>query len=96
MERGVNGLRLDEQVEEERGKAERGKKSSDGDSCSSSGGGAIVTTKERKGEKPLKGKQKKKFDPKFMIKEGAITEGFAGCRDARTTLMIKNIPNKYR
>ncbi|KAJ8451576.1 hypothetical protein Cgig2_018210 [Carnegiea gigantea] len=92
MERAVSGLRSDEEVQEEREKGERGRKHSDGDSCSSSGGG---TMEGRKGGKSLKGKQKKKFDPKFMIKEGAIMEGFGGSRDTRTTLMIKNIPNKY-
>jgi RNA recognition motif-containing protein len=38
-----------------------------------------------------KGKQVRKHEPRFFIKEDAIVES-----DSRTTLMIKNIPNKYR
>ncbi|WJX33562.1 hypothetical protein P8452_21757 [Trifolium repens] len=37
-----------------------------------------------------KGKQVRKHEPRFFIKEDAIVES-----DSRTTLMIKNIPNKY-
>ncbi|PIN05652.1 Protein Mei2, essential for commitment to meiosis [Handroanthus impetiginosus] len=32
-------------------------------------------------------------DPRFLINEDAILE--SNCRDSRTTVMIKNIPNKY-
>ncbi|XP_055810415.1 protein terminal ear1 homolog isoform X2 [Solanum dulcamara] len=38
-------------------------------------------------------KQSKDYDPRFLIKEDAIME--SNCRDSRTTVMIKNIPNKY-
>lgn len=36
----------------------------------------------------------KEHDPRFLINEDAIVE--SNCRDPRTTVMIKNIPNKYR
>ncbi|KAA8533239.1 hypothetical protein F0562_033228 [Nyssa sinensis] len=42
---------------------------------------------------PWKGRQAKNFDPRFLINEDAIME--TNCRDSRTTVMIKNIPNKY-
>ena len=45
--------------------------------------------------KSWKGKQKD-YDPRFLIKEDAIIEESGLCKDIRTTLMIKNIPNKYR
>ncbi|KAH1226817.1 Protein terminal ear1 [Glycine max] len=41
-----------------------------------------------------KGKQAKKHETRFLIKEDAIVE--SGPKDTRTTVMIKNIPNKYR
>jgi len=41
-----------------------------------------------------KGKQAKKHEARFLIKEDAIVE--SGPKDPRTTVMIKNIPNKYR
>lgn len=44
--------------------------------------------------KHWKGKQGKKHETRFLIKEDAIVE--SGSRDSRTTVMIKNIPNKYR
>ncbi|KAF5945184.1 hypothetical protein HYC85_015412 [Camellia sinensis] len=47
-----------------------------------------------KSNRPLKGRQAKNFDPRFLINEDAIME--SNCRDSRTTVMIKNIPNKYR
>ncbi|XP_022775851.1 protein terminal ear1-like [Durio zibethinus] len=43
--------------------------------------------------KPWKGRQAKKFDPRFLISEDAMVE--SNCKDSRTTVMIKNIPNKY-
>ncbi|GMI75067.1 terminal EAR1-like 1 [Hibiscus trionum] len=43
--------------------------------------------------KPWKGRQGKKFDPRFLISENAMVE--SNCKDSRTTVMIKNIPNKY-
>ncbi|XP_004310163.1 PREDICTED: protein terminal ear1-like [Fragaria vesca subsp. vesca] len=39
-----------------------------------------------------RGKQPKKFDARFLIKEDIMVESRS---DPRTTLMIKNIPNKY-
>lgn len=41
-----------------------------------------------------KGKQGKKQETRFLIKEDAIVE--SSLKDSRTTVMIKNIPNKYR
>ncbi|XP_059655196.1 protein terminal ear1-like [Cornus florida] len=41
----------------------------------------------------LKGRQAKSYDPRFLINEEAIME--SNCGDTRTTVMIKNIPNKY-
>ncbi|KAI8024388.1 Protein terminal ear1 [Camellia lanceoleosa] len=46
-----------------------------------------------KSNRPLKGRQARNFDPRFLINEDAIME--SNCRDSRTTVMIKNIPNKY-
>lgn len=42
----------------------------------------------------MKLKQAKDDDPRFLINEDAIME--SDCKDSRTTVMIKNIPNKYR
>ncbi|XP_038694325.1 protein terminal ear1 homolog [Tripterygium wilfordii] len=42
--------------------------------------------------RPWKGRSGK-FDIGFLINEEAIAE--SNCRDSRTTIMIKNIPNKY-
>ncbi|GFZ21196.1 terminal EAR1-like 1 [Actinidia rufa] len=41
----------------------------------------------------LKAKQSMNFDPRFLINGDAIME--SNCSDSRTTVMIKNIPNKY-
>ncbi|KAJ1386160.1 Terminal EAR1-like, RNA recognition motif 3 [Sesbania bispinosa] len=41
-----------------------------------------------------RGKQAKKHETRFLIKEDAATAE-SGCIDSRTTVMIKNIPNKY-
>ncbi|XP_059288900.1 protein terminal ear1 homolog [Lycium ferocissimum] len=38
-------------------------------------------------------KQAKGYDPRFLINEDGIME--SNCLDSRTTVMIKNIPNKY-
>ncbi|KAL3501098.1 hypothetical protein ACH5RR_035547 [Cinchona calisaya] len=48
-----------------------------------------------KGSRPWKGssRQSKEYDPRFLINEDAIIE--SNCPDSRTTVMIKNIPNKY-
>ncbi|CAH9108459.1 unnamed protein product [Cuscuta europaea] len=35
------------------------------------------------------------YDPRFVIAEDEIMEESADCRDERTTVMIRNIPNKY-
>ncbi|EOY00718.1 hypothetical protein QUC31_014149 [Theobroma cacao] len=43
--------------------------------------------------RPWKGRQAKKFDPRFLISEDAMVE--SSRKDSRTTVMIKNIPNKY-
>ncbi|XP_022996750.1 protein terminal ear1-like [Cucurbita maxima] len=37
----------------------------------------------------------KKSDPCFLISENAMDAETPDCRDSRTTVMIKNIPNKY-
>ena len=49
----------------------------------------VLRSRSRKGMK-----QGKKLDSRFLISEEAMTE--SNCRDSRTTVMIKNIPNKYR
>ncbi|XWS69120.1 hypothetical protein CRYUN_Cryun04dG0152300 [Craigia yunnanensis] len=43
--------------------------------------------------RPWKGRQAKRFDSRFLISEDAMVE--SNCKDSRTTVMIKNIPNKY-
>ncbi|WCJ38605.1 terminal EAR1-like 1 [Euphorbia peplus] len=43
--------------------------------------------------RPWKCRQGKKLDNRFLINGEAMVE--ANCRDSRTTVMIKNIPNKY-
>ncbi|XP_027099341.1 protein terminal ear1 homolog [Coffea arabica] len=50
---------------------------------------------QTKGSRPWKGssRQSKEYDPRFLINEDAIIE--SNCPDSRTTVMIKNIPNKY-
>lgn len=54
-----------------------------------SGGGSW--TKQRKCSRQMR----EKFDPRFLFKEdGVISE--LNYLDPRTTVMIKNIPNKYR
>ncbi|KAK6160299.1 hypothetical protein DH2020_003680 [Rehmannia glutinosa] len=47
------------------------------------------------GSRPWKGggRRGKDDDPRFLIKEDEIVE--SNCKDLRTTVMIKNIPNKY-
>ncbi|XP_022131403.1 protein terminal ear1 isoform X2 [Momordica charantia] len=37
----------------------------------------------------------KKCDPRFSISENAMEDEKSDCGDSRTTVMIKNIPNKY-
>lgn len=53
---------------------------------------SIITAKQAR-NRPWKGRQTKKFDTRFLINEDANIE--SNCRDSRTTVMIKNIPNKY-
>ncbi|KAH9606169.1 hypothetical protein KSS87_014484 [Heliosperma pusillum] len=67
------------------------KGSGDGD-CRSSGSASV----KQKVVRPWKGRQKN-YDPKYLIKEEAIIvdNGNGGEKDTRTTVMIKNIPNKY-
>ncbi|XP_061365787.1 protein terminal ear1 homolog [Gastrolobium bilobum] len=43
--------------------------------------------------KYCRGKQAKKHETRFLIKEDATAE--SSCMDSRTSVMIKNIPNKY-
>ena len=38
----------------------------------------------------------KKSDPCFLISENAMDAEAPDCRESRTTVMIKNIPNKYK
>ncbi|VVA13279.1 PREDICTED: MEI2 [Prunus dulcis] len=49
---------------------------------------------QAKSSRGRKGRQGKKMDSKFLIKEEAMAESSSA--DTRTTVMIKNIPNKYR
>ncbi|KAF3431150.1 hypothetical protein FNV43_RR25880 [Rhamnella rubrinervis] len=53
----------------------------------------VISKQQQPRIKPRKGRQAKKFDSRFLINEDAIGE--SNCRDSRTTVMIKNIPNKY-
>ncbi|PKI77090.1 hypothetical protein CRG98_002593 [Punica granatum] len=49
---------------------------------------------QSRGSKPWKSRQGRKLDSRFVISDDAIGEsGNSG--DSRTTVMIKNIPNKY-
>ncbi|XP_023745257.1 protein terminal ear1 homolog [Lactuca sativa] len=58
--------------------------------CVGGGGGGVIGCRN----KPWKGSRytREKCDTMFLIKEDAIVSSF---RDSRTTVMIKNIPNKY-
>ncbi|KAG9148917.1 hypothetical protein Leryth_022074 [Lithospermum erythrorhizon] len=67
-----------------------------GNNCNnaSSGGCSSSSTKQAK-IRPWKSlRQAKEYDPRFLINEDAIVES-SNCKDSRTTVMIKNIPNKY-
>lgn len=59
---------------------------------------AVGSTKQHQQQLPRsrnwKGKQGRKLETRFLIKEDAIVE--SSNKDSRTTVMIKNIPNKYR
>ncbi|XP_011086693.1 protein terminal ear1-like [Sesamum indicum] len=76
-------------------KKSTGFKKSNNSSASDSGGGSS----KQAGCRPWKGggggggRHGKDHDPRFLINEDAIME--SNCRDPRTTVMIKNIPNKY-
>lgn len=70
---------------------------------STSNSGGTSTQPSHSGCRPWKGggggggggaRRGKDHDPRFLINEDAIVE--SNCRDSRTTVMIKNIPNKYR
>lgn len=89
------------------GKKKNGKKCENNISASSSSTVASCSPKRQQkmlhqanssGSRPWKiswsSKQSKDCDPRFLIKEDAIME--SNYRDSRTTVMIKNIPNKYR
>ncbi|XP_020539261.1 protein terminal ear1 isoform X2 [Jatropha curcas] len=52
-----------------------------------------ASTKQQHKSRPWKSRQTKKFDTRFLINEDAMVE--SNCSDSRTTVMIKNIPNKY-
>ncbi|KAL9151623.1 hypothetical protein ABFS82_11G063600 [Erythranthe guttata] len=66
------------------------------------GGGSSKPQSHGGGCKPWKGgggggrRGKMEHDPRFLInEEDAIVESDCSIRDSRTTVMIKNIPNKY-
>lgn len=62
-----------------------------------SSGGSLKQASHGGGGRPWKGganRRGKEHDPRFLINEDTIVE--SDCRDLRTTVMIKNIPNKYR
>ncbi|XP_010682354.2 protein terminal ear1 [Beta vulgaris subsp. vulgaris] len=64
--------------------------------CSSSGSSSSASAKQQQTTtkvKPWRGKHKNS-DPRFLIKEDAIVEA-GNDKDTRSTVMIKNIPNKY-
>ncbi|KAJ0037699.1 hypothetical protein Pint_23596 [Pistacia integerrima] len=48
---------------------------------------------KNRSNKPWKGRQMRKLDSRFLINEDAMVD--SNCKDSRTTVMIKNIPNKY-
>ncbi|KAJ8438562.1 hypothetical protein Cgig2_024651 [Carnegiea gigantea] len=101
QERKNTHRRINPNVEEREKRKNNGGRSSSSNNhgnCSTANSQVNATKMESKSGKPWKvGKQKKNFDPRFMIKEEAIIlmEGNHECRDSRTTVMIKNIPNKY-
>ncbi|KAD5317192.1 hypothetical protein R6Q59_032524 [Mikania micrantha] len=53
--------------------------------------GGCSWSKQRKGSRHTR----EKYDPKFLIKEDGVISESSGVSDSRTTVMIKNIPNKY-
>ncbi|KAJ9549505.1 hypothetical protein OSB04_022048 [Centaurea solstitialis] len=55
------------------------------------GGGVGVWSKQRKGSRQAR----ERYDPRFLIKEDGIISESSSFSDSRTTVMIKNIPNKY-
>ncbi|KAJ9176281.1 hypothetical protein P3X46_011613 [Hevea brasiliensis] len=52
-----------------------------------------TSTKQQHRNRPWKSRQAKKFDTRFLINDVAMME--SNSSDSRTTVMIKNIPNKY-
>ncbi|KAG5520744.1 hypothetical protein RHGRI_033356 [Rhododendron griersonianum] len=73
------------------------KNSRKGEGNGSGGGESNTESRKVSGSKMfLKGRQGGKggcLDPRFLINEEGVSE--MDCRDSRTTVMIKNIPNKY-
>ncbi|KAF2292809.1 hypothetical protein GH714_029143 [Hevea brasiliensis] len=62
------------------------KKNQNNESCA-------ISTKQQHRSWPWKSRQAKKFDTRFLINEDAMVE--SNSCDSKTTVMIKNIPNKY-
>lgn len=73
--------------------------------CSGNGGGGTNNLKQvsdkkaaggcnGKGWKGIGSTNGKEYDPRFLINEDSVL--LSNCSDPRTTVMIKNIPNKYR
>ncbi|XP_050204465.1 protein terminal ear1 homolog [Mercurialis annua] len=56
-------------------------------------GSNTVASKQQSRSRPWKSRPVKKFDTRFLINEEAMVD--SNCSDSRTTVMIKNIPNKY-
>jgi RNA recognition motif-containing protein len=92
----VNGTCTEKSANVRPSSSKRNGKKSGSHVTSSSG-----TSKQHQQQQQIKGsrlwkglRQSKEYDPRFLINEDAIME--SNCRDCRTTVMIKNIPNKYR
>ncbi|KAI3467626.1 hypothetical protein Pfo_024289 [Paulownia fortunei] len=73
-------------------------KKSNNSTSDTGGGGGPSKQRSHGGCRPWKGggggaRRGKDHDPRFLIDEDAIVE--SNFRDPRTTVMIKNIPNKY-
>ncbi|XVF85098.1 hypothetical protein PTKIN_Ptkin17bG0091100 [Pterospermum kingtungense] len=90
----VEALVVEEKVDGG-GAKKNGKKNQINNLSTVSSGNGSKQQQQQEGSRgrPWKGKQAKKFDPRFLISEDAMVE--SNCKDTRTTVMIKNIPNKY-
>ncbi|XVE74904.1 hypothetical protein DITRI_Ditri12bG0055900 [Diplodiscus trichospermus] len=55
--------------------------------------GSIGSKQQQCRGRPWKGRPTRKLDARFLISEDAMVE--SNFKDSRTTVMIKNIPNKY-